>query len=216
MKINWKYALGELTIVTAGILIAFSLNNWAQSRQEQKLERQYLASLKEDIEADRKELEDHLAFLKERVKVAQGVIAHFHRELPGRDTIPTVIFRDLRGMPSFVPHEITYLTLTNSGDLKLIADFEVRNRITEHYNRYQSLYDENKRAEAYVRDHVSPFFMEEASFESMSRDADKLLADHRLRNIVYAWFGIYNIQIGVHEKAIKRCLEMIALLEESL
>jgi hypothetical protein len=96
---------------------------------------------------------------------------------------------------------------------QLISNFDTRNKIIEHYARYQTLYDENKRSDAFIREHVSPFFMNVADFENMERDAEKLLQDHRMRNLVYAWFGIFHIQTNVYEQAIERCKQMIQELE---
>lgn len=208
-----KYVLSELLIVIAGILIAFTLNNWAQSRSDKKQEQIYFQSLKSDIEADRAALEKGKVFLTERIQIAQNIMAHFRTPLPGRDTIPMTIFRELRGAPAFVSHDITYQMLVNSGDFQLISNFETRNKIVEHYARYQTLYDENKRSDAFIREHVSPFFMNVADFENMERDAEKLLQNHRLRNLVYAWFGIFQIQIRAHEQAIVRCEQTIGVLE---
>ncbi|MBX2927757.1 MAG: hypothetical protein KF852_07985 [Saprospiraceae bacterium] len=212
-KFTFKYVLSELLIVIAGILIAFTLNNWAQSRSDKKQEQIYFQSLKSDIEADLVTLKKGKDFLTQRIKIAQGIMAHFRTTLPGRDTIPMTIFRELRGAPPFVSHDITYQMLINSGDFQLISNFDTRNKIVEHYASYQVLYDENKRSDAFIREHVSPFFMNVADFEDMERDAEKLLQDHRLRNIVYAWFGIFQIQSRVHEQAIARCEQMARALE---
>ena len=41
-KINWPSALGELTIVTIGILIAFGINKWGESQRDQaKIQKYY-------------------------------------------------------------------------------------------------------------------------------------------------------------------------------
>jgi len=213
MKINWKYAIGELLIVTTGILIAFGLNNWAQSRKEARQEKQYLESLESDLRADLEVLQSNLAFIQKNQQKAREFIGHFHRELPGRDSVPFRIFSELLGMPAFIPHDATYQTLKSSGDLKLIQSFEFKNQLTDHYSRYNEIYMENQRNMAFLRDHVSNFFMNESSFETMRQEADQLLQQPRLRNIVYAWFGIYKIQKDILERAIARTEGLLDMLQ---
>lgn len=51
-KINWRYAIGELIIITIGISFAFALNNWAASSEENELVKEYYSSLRSDLETD--------------------------------------------------------------------------------------------------------------------------------------------------------------------
>ncbi len=37
----FKYAIGEITLVVIGILIALQINNWNQSQKEKNIEAQY-------------------------------------------------------------------------------------------------------------------------------------------------------------------------------
>lgn len=116
-------------------------------------------------------------------------------------------------MPTFLPHDATYQTLKSSGDFRLVEDMELKNQIVDHYSRYNEIFMEDDRTKAFLRDHVSIFFMNEASFETIQKQADELLADHRLRNIVYAWFGIYKIQIQILERNIERTEALINAIE---
>jgi len=52
------YALGELLLVVAGILIALQINNWNEKNKQQDLVRSYLDSLVENLEDDQIALED--------------------------------------------------------------------------------------------------------------------------------------------------------------
>jgi hypothetical protein len=213
MKINWKYAIGELLIVTVGILIAFGLNNWAQGKLEDRKQTVYLKSLSDDLSADLEVLKDNLAFVKRNQQKARSIIGHFHRTLPGRDSVPFKIFSELLGMPTFLPHDATYQTLNSSGDFRLVEDMELKNQIVDHYSRYNEIFMEDDQTKAFLRDHVSDFFMNEASFEAIHLQADELLNDHRLRNIVYAWFGIYKIQTQILERNIERTEALINAIE---
>ena len=45
-KLNWKYALGELVVITLGVLLALGLDLWKQSLADDKLEVTYISRLK--------------------------------------------------------------------------------------------------------------------------------------------------------------------------
>jgi hypothetical protein len=216
MKINWRYTLGELLIVTTGILIAFALNNWAAQRNDKKLEHQYLSSLRADLQADLQVLKNNQQLVQSNHEKARSIIRHFFAELPGRDSIPMKVFSELKGMPSFIPHDATFQTLKNTGDFKLIQDFELKNSLVEHYSRYNEIFMEDERNKAFLRDHVSAYFMNEASFEQIYRQSDRLLTDFRMKNIVYAWFGIYQIQEQILQRAIDRTEALLASMETQL
>ncbi len=52
-----RYAIGEITLVVIGILIALQINNWNEDRMLKSSVTVYLNSLKEDIENDIRALE---------------------------------------------------------------------------------------------------------------------------------------------------------------
>ena len=47
-----KYALGEIILVVIGILIALSINNWNQERQQKKVLNNIYATIKADLKQD--------------------------------------------------------------------------------------------------------------------------------------------------------------------
>ena len=51
-KVNWRYAIGELIIVTLGISIAFALNSWAESNKQEKKTKVYLQGIITDLQDD--------------------------------------------------------------------------------------------------------------------------------------------------------------------
>ena len=51
-KLDWSYAIGELIIVTVGVLIALGVNQWQHDREDRVLELQYADRLKADLQKD--------------------------------------------------------------------------------------------------------------------------------------------------------------------
>jgi hypothetical protein len=48
----FKYAIGEISLVVLGILIALQLNSWKEENTEKKLVKQFISSLIEDLKSD--------------------------------------------------------------------------------------------------------------------------------------------------------------------
>ena len=80
--INWRYAIGELLIVTIGISLAFSLNSWNEYRKENERARVYLINLREDLTRDVDTLNAHIKSVRNRLDYANRyiiIIVHLER-----------------------------------------------------------------------------------------------------------------------------------------
>ena len=71
--IDWKYKLGEIFIVIIGITIAFSMNKCADNAKNDTQKNQYLTSLKNDVEADKLQLEENSKALELKFNTATEI-----------------------------------------------------------------------------------------------------------------------------------------------
>ena len=65
LKIDWKNHLVEFVLITLGVLIAFGLNAWYESRQERKQTRLYLEGIVDELKTNRAELAEKHAYHEE-------------------------------------------------------------------------------------------------------------------------------------------------------
>lgn len=214
-SLNWRDLLKELFIVVTGILIAFALNNWAQNRSNHSLLQDYRISLQADLAADTVEMTENLNALRKNMAFQQSLMPHFYRELPGRDTIAASFFK--RSIfPYFNAQDATVNTLINTGDLKLIKSFELKKALLDHYDKYELLYQENERAESFVRDYVAKYMMTEIDQGAFFQgQANEILKDYKFRNMAFSVYGIIQIQEKRYTEALERAREVMKLLEGS-
>ena len=66
-KLDWSYAIGELFIVTIGVLIALAIDQWNSDREDQIEEKQIIKRLIADLETDIEKSERALLILERKL-----------------------------------------------------------------------------------------------------------------------------------------------------
>jgi len=215
MKIDWKYALGEIVIVIIGISIAFSLNNWAESRGDRKAATQYLTHLYRDLQEDTKSLDENIVKLEACLKSINAIVPHLRQVLPGRDTVYRKIFT-LAIPVNFFPKDATYQTLVNSGDFKLIDDFHLKSTIEEQYGFYKILAKEYDRQDGFNAKYMGDFFIHQLDYDALYRGNLDFMDNPLLRNIIQSLRGVYMLKLNVSKKARDRAEALQAKIETFL
>ena len=144
LKINWRYALGELAIVSFGILIAFGVNRWADAQRNKAKIRQYYSNLIIDLEEDVAKLDTIKLQIGKNIQTNFKVLRYCGQDLPGKDTIPLLFFQNLKTRFDFYPADATFQSLKYSGDFQLINNIELKNQIVNHYNKYDLIEETNE------------------------------------------------------------------------
>jgi len=64
LKLDWSYAIGELLIVTIGVLIALALNQWVTAKQVEAEEIRLLQAVRDEFQGNIVRLDRQLAYRK--------------------------------------------------------------------------------------------------------------------------------------------------------
>ncbi|MFZ6053088.1 DUF6090 family protein [Halocola ammonii] len=134
------YAIGEIVLVMIGILLALQVNTWNENRKLINQEKTYISRLIAENKSDVTTLTSQLELLTNN----NEKIAAFTDALksPGSsDSLIIVLAQNfiIYGSlyPQFNPSKSTYEDLSSTGNLSIIKDTELRDRIVFHYHRYQ-------------------------------------------------------------------------------
>ena len=128
-----SYAVGEVLLVTVGILIAIQINNWNEQRKDRGRERVHLEQLYADLStnADRmNRVADHHAELAENLMVAVSVVKRGELATDEVEQFKWVILT----MHQFPPAGATtggYDALIASGDFAIIQYQELKSNIVK-------------------------------------------------------------------------------------
>ena len=86
-KLNWKYALGELVLIFMGISLAIWFNNWNDQRKRNRLEKEILIQIYNDVRANQDDLLSDLDKLIFGVKSHQNITKYFAEDRPYVDSM---------------------------------------------------------------------------------------------------------------------------------
>lgn len=149
------YVFTEFLVVVFGILVAFWLNDWAENRNQAKLEQGYLVAIQADLERDSVELESNLRRAFKRMKTASQLIysatgdssqdlimrrldsERTQRRIQTMEDTPdcsrTSLIGCLNDTRIFDGNRGTFDALTSSGDIALIKNKDLQTQISSYY-----------------------------------------------------------------------------------
>ena len=142
-KRDWTYAIGELVIVTAGVLIALAVDQWNSDRLAGIEEAAYVSRLMSNIDDDIKDLEYQINAVDQKqdslARVADllrsGLISD-HLEF-----FQDAVIGANYGWNQVRAYRATYDDLLGSGNFGLINDHRVRILISDYYEGFESSSD---------------------------------------------------------------------------
>ena len=131
-----KYAVGEIILVVVGILIALSINNWQQERQNKKQEYRYINDLVNDFKQDSIHLEE-LRLEATITATAKDSIFKVINDLDYQmDSLPNYFKLQWVGYKVFSPSTSTIEEMKSSSHLEIISNPLLRKKIVKMYYAY--------------------------------------------------------------------------------
>jgi hypothetical protein len=132
---DWLAVTIELTVVVLGILIALQLDQWAQARQERRLEQAYLLRLKEDLQIEYARAAAAERWAKDRLE-AVNLLNRLVADPTVAATDPRAVLWAIesaswRSFPKGNP--FVYNELQSTGHMRIIRSLPLRRQLAEHY-----------------------------------------------------------------------------------
>jgi len=165
------YAIGEIILVMAGILLAVQVNNWNENRKLQKEELNLLLELKSNLEVTLNNFKKDTLNNLNTIYQFEKIESYIKVDLPYNSELDSA-FRQLRGWRSPYPIYTAYSTLKTKG-LDIISNVSLRNKIVNLYE-----YDFMVLSTDYDKDEwnlmqavVTPFY---SKFIRSNQDSNKL------------------------------------------
>lgn len=127
----------DLSVVVMGILIAFSVDRWQQSRQEATAEATYLEALSEDLRADTTALGYMIGMHEGRLSAVATVqdLTRGIRPVPEIEGRLAWILNNAGWVTSFESSDATYRDLVSTGQLSLLHDAAFKGDLIRYHER---------------------------------------------------------------------------------
>jgi hypothetical protein len=132
---DW-FAVGvNLLLVTFGILLAFQIDRWWEDRSERHRADASIERLAVDLREDLRILEARMEFWQQVEAASLRALEYAETNAPSGDSAWARIrdFYHASQVWPFTPIRGTYHELTNSGQLALVRDVELRRRLARYY-----------------------------------------------------------------------------------
>ena len=133
---SWELALGEIAIVSLGVLIALWADQAVQTRQEAAMAVSYLERLQADVQADIRSLRFSRDQAWNRLEITRQVDAWLHDPEAAPDPDSLVMKTHFAGV--LYPPTISTFTideLKSTGDLRLFRNEALKRQIADYYNQ---------------------------------------------------------------------------------
>lgn len=142
LKINLPYVALEILLVIIGILPALKVNNWNENRKDKTSEQLYFRELLEDLKSDSTVLNDRIfTGIEQHISIAEALLNYMERD-SAYSPVELVQRMIQAGFMSFYDANLTtYNELVNSGNLKLIRDKTLKEKMNGYIN-YNKQIDE--------------------------------------------------------------------------
>jgi hypothetical protein len=137
-KLDWSYAIGELFIVTIGVLIALAIGAWNSDRLERAEEFDILSRLVTDIEVDLREYDQRLPSMDKKEESLLRVRSALYGGGPQdiKQFFNDIVAGANYGWNQGATQRGTFNDLLGSGSLRIIANPEIRALIVAYYDNY--------------------------------------------------------------------------------
>ena len=175
LKNYMLYALGEILLVMIGILLALYVNNLNQIRQKRNSEIQYLTSLKEEFNRNKKEVERVLNSCAS-IKISGTQLANWSGSTADK-IVPSNIEQNFAmtfaAPPKFIQSPGVLNDLISSGNLNKIQNSEIRYLLQQWFAIIKEVEDEEDELWRHRFD-VVDFVNKNISFKSVLSTLDML------------------------------------------
>ncbi len=176
------YAIGEIVIVVAGILLALYLNNWNQERTDKKLEIQYYQSmnnqLKEDLNIILGEINYNQNYLNQFYYAKNLIIMNDKSKIDtlGNIAINMVRFSDFRRKSNI------YQTLINSGEIIKINNYKITERLQSLEETYTYINRLEENHSSIILSQIIPDIRQRIQFDPLKVENPESLFKYQFQN----------------------------------
>lgn len=209
-SINWKKQLVEVIVLIVGILIAFGLNNWWANRKEQANMQKHFINLEEENKDNRAMLDTSMVMIDYSMGLIDSIFRNNGRP-NSADKVARWTFELINVIPTYT-FKNAYQTLSQTGDIRLINDFDLKQDIIGLYEYYKFIETVDKVHLDFYNAYFYPFLMENIAFGSRKAIDSSVFATTQYNNMI----GTYSHHLRTRKEVYKKASAFMEKVEDRL
>ncbi len=210
-----RYAIGEIVLVVIGILIALSIDNWNDNRHDREAEKNYYRNLRQELQDDRRNIEGQIMFNSAYAAQYQyGIELINLNEKSQKDSLSTIAV-NLVNYSDFDRRGNIYETTVNSGDIKLLRNDEIIERLRQLEETYLYI----NRIENIHYDIVmmtAPGLVDAIRFISDKAENEDFLYSYKCQNMFVLSLRIMEEKDAVYHRGIDEINYLLSLIDQEI
>jgi len=210
------YAIGEIVIVVAGILLALYLNNWNQERTDKKLEIQYYQSmnnqLQEDLNIILGEINYNQNYLNQFYYAKNLILMNDESMIDtlGNIAINMVRFSDFRRKSNI------YQTLINSGEIIKINNYKITERLQSLEETYTYINRLEENHSSIILSQIIPDIRQRIQFDPLKVENPESLFEYQFQNNFDILIILMLEKSEIYKRAKEEISSIIDLIDQEL
>ena len=153
-KINWTYYIIELAVVFIGVTAGFLLNNWREDAAENKMEHKYMESFYNEVILDKDNLDSLILHSQLKIDNLLNIIKQTEvvNKLLTEELAQSIVM-EIMYLEWLSPANDTYEDIINSGNLNIISDYTLKEKISSYY----TFLNEVSNVEKFYTEHMNNY-----------------------------------------------------------
>lgn len=184
---GWLKLILELLVVFIGVSAGFLFDNFREERSNRKLEEKYLESFYNNLLADSAEIKDMIQSDQNNIDISRRTVASMQEGSLTHDSALAIV-SIMATFNSLNLEDATYESLVNSGNLGLIRNFSIREKIVYYYRSYDDLRYVEKVIYDYVNNYILPYVTRSLDFITGDFVKEFTVDDTQFRNITGGYY----------------------------
>lgn len=210
------YALGEIVLVVAGILIALQINNWNTRRIESEIEKKIYQNVRRQIIDDKNELlkvRDFNNYYTERYEIANRIISSQNRSKIDSLAYLTMTlsqYSDFHGSGKI------YETLVNGGEIKLLKNSDITSQLQQLEMTYTNLNRLEEIHWAIIINELSPEIRGVINYSTLKVIKPEKLFSVEIQNFIIESIYLTKGKETVYKQVLDEIDTVIVLIDKEL
>jgi hypothetical protein len=209
--------LTDLITIIISIYLALSIEGWAEKRIEHRRVLKYYHNLASEIAKDTVSLREVSADAKQHIKTTLSHIKLLRAYNYSLQDSVTQLFRGMMSSQLFYSSEmITYQSMVLSGDIRLVENLEVRQKLIELEEVYKGLKIYEDLYLKFITEDLAKAFADNFDLIDMKLSNKESFKLKTYRNLVVEFLSYNSTRQQQYQVAVEKAKETLEVIEDEL